>query len=425
MSRVNGKSAHEWIEENHPQNGEWIVYYKKGTDEDVTLDPEESDGKRWHFKYKNGVKINYSYGWYRDGTLKQVKYWIDGKRHGPLVRYYQNGQINDEFHYKNDVKHGTQTSYNTYGFCERGSAEYKDGELIRYSIPSLHNENKKDHPQIKNAKVSYILVWSDTNTMNRNNSENYNVNVKVNIALLQHTHILINQILKQNPHEILVMDNEGNFPKHHDDRVRVIPSYQSVGYLDGERPAWLEQITIDDYINDTNQDTDFNAAKSTAMAYNHGIIEATGDYYVLQHNDTLYLNDFDIKDAIIELEKESYAYITIDKKPPKDTSPKGYDYFADCYWFLCRKDFYSSNDIWVDWNRGDNNHLATITCKDTHQRYLHLPGFFENHEHIRRDFNKLYGYTHKQGNVHTFNDKPFILHLKGGTGLYRILEEKR
>ena len=45
MSRVNGKSAHEWIEENHPQNGEWIVYYKKGTDEDVTLDPEESDGK--------------------------------------------------------------------------------------------------------------------------------------------------------------------------------------------------------------------------------------------------------------------------------------------------------------------------------------------------------------------------------------------
>ena len=31
MSRVNGKSAHEWIEENHPQDGEWIVYYKKGT----------------------------------------------------------------------------------------------------------------------------------------------------------------------------------------------------------------------------------------------------------------------------------------------------------------------------------------------------------------------------------------------------------
>ena len=90
---------------------------KKGTAaENVTLDPEESDGKRWQFKYKDGVKINHSYGWYRDGTLKQVKYWIDGKRHGELIRYYQNGKINDHFHYKNGVKHGTQVSYNKYGF---------------------------------------------------------------------------------------------------------------------------------------------------------------------------------------------------------------------------------------------------------------------------------------------------------------------
>ncbi len=424
MSRVNGKSAHEWIEKNHPQDGEWIVYYKKGTAEDVTLDPEESDGKRWQFKYKNGVKINHSYGWYRDGTLKQVKYWIDGKKHGELFRYYQNGQINDHFNYKNGVKHGLQTSYNQYGFCERGSAEYVDGEFKRYSIPSLHDKDKKDHPHIKNAKVSYILVWADTNTMNRNDSKNYNVDEKINIALLQHTHILINQILKQNPHEILIMDNEGNFPKHPDDKVRVIPSYQSVGYIKKNspyNPLWLDQINISDY----TEDKHFDAAKSTAMAYNHGIIEATGDYYVLQHNDTLYLNNFDIKDAIIELEKENYAYITIDKKPPKQKEYKKYEYFADCYWFLCRKDFYSSNDIWVDWVRGDNNHLATITCKDTHQRYLHLPGFFENNEHTREDFNNSYGYTHNKGNIHIFNDKPFILHLKGGTGLYRILKDRR
>ena len=46
--------------------------------------------------------------------------------------------------------------------------------------------------------------------------------------------------------KILIMDNEGNFPKHHDNRVKVIPSYQSVGYLDGERPAWLDKINIGD-----------------------------------------------------------------------------------------------------------------------------------------------------------------------------------
>tara|TARA_B100000029_G_scaffold497421_1_gene565001 strand:- start:1614 stop:2468 length:855 start_codon:yes stop_codon:yes gene_type:complete len=269
-------------------------------------------------------------------------------------------------------------------------------------------------------KVSYILVWSDTNTMNRNDSKDYNIDEKVNQELLRHTLHLIDQILEINPHEILIMDNEGNFPKHEDNRVRVIPSYQSVGYLDGDRPTWLEQITIDDYY----EDTYFSAAKSTAMAYNHGIIESNGDYLVLQHNDTLYIDNV-IEKQIELLEEENYEYITIDKKPPKNTSPKGYDYFADCYWFLCRGDFYSKHNIWVDWKRGDNNHLATITCKDKGLKYLHLPGFFETKEHKREDFNKSHGYTRKHGNVHTFNDKPFLIHRKGGTGLYRILEEKR
>ena len=126
------------------------------------------------------------------------------------------------------------------------------------------------------SKVSYILVWSDTNTMNRTDSESYEVNEKVNTALLKHTLSLIDQILKLNPHEILIMDNEGNFPKHENPLVKVIPSYQSVGYFDNDRPKWLDKINISDYCEDDN----FNAAKSTAMAYNHGIIKSSGDYLV-------------------------------------------------------------------------------------------------------------------------------------------------
>ena len=79
----------------------------------------------------------------------------------------------------------------------------------------------------------------------------------------------------------------------------------------------------------------------------------------------------------------------------------------------------------MDWIRGDNNHLATITCKDTNQNYLHLPGFFENDEHEKELFNSQYEYTYDMGNLHTFEDKPFIIHLKGGTGLYRILKDYR
>ena len=273
------------------------------------------------------------------------------------------------------------------------------------------------------SKVSYILVWSDTNTMNRNDSKNYNVDEKVNQELLRHTLHLIDQILEMNPHEILVMDNEGNFPKHKNKLVKIIPSYQSVGYVKKDspyNPLWLEQITIDDY----TEDTDFNAAKSTAMAYNHGIIEASGDYLVLQHNDTLYLDNF-VEEQIELLEKENYEYITIDKKQVKFEELKKYEYFADCYWFLCRKDFYSKHNIWVDWIRGDNNHLATITCKDKGLKYLHLPGFYGTNETNKVDFFKKYNYNTNEGRLHTFNSKPFLIHRKGGTGLYRILEEKR
>jgi hypothetical protein len=275
-------------------------------------------------------------------------------------------------------------------------------------------------------KVSYILVWSDTNTMNRNDSKYYSVNERDNKALLKHTLDLIDQILELNPHEILVMDNEGNFPKHHDDKVRVIPSYQSVGYLDGERPKWLDKINIEDYKEDIN----FNAAKSTAMAYNHGLTLVSGDYLIIQHNDTKYLfenysSNKVIKDAIELLESKNYEYITIDKKPVKHKEYEKYEYFADCYWFLCRKDFYSKHNIWVDWIRGDNNHLATITCKDKGLKYLHLPGHFETYETDRFEFNNKYFFEVGCGNLHTLNDRPFLIHRKGGTGLNRIHKENR
>tara|TARA_R110001583_G_scaffold187272_1_gene348418 strand:- start:202 stop:1011 length:810 start_codon:yes stop_codon:yes gene_type:complete len=268
-------------------------------------------------------------------------------------------------------------------------------------------------------KVSYILVWADTNSLNRIDPTNYETNTKVDNVLLRHTLELIEQILEMNPHEILIMDNEGNFPKHKNPLVKVIPSYQSYD-LSKERPDWLDEITIEDYYEDIHM----NHAKCLAMAYNHGIIESSGDYLILQHNDTLYIDNF-TEEQIELLEEENYEYITIDKKQVKFKELEKYEYFADCYWFLCRKDFYYKHNIWVDWIRGDNNHLATITCKDKGLKYLHLPGFYGTKETNKREFFKKYNYNTNEGRLHTFNNKPFLIHRKGGTGLHRILEEKR
>ena len=87
--------------------------------------------------------------------------------------------------------------------------------------------------------------------MHRNDSSCYDVNEKVNKALLKHTLDLIDQILELNPHEILIMDNEGDFPQHKNPLVKAVLSYQSVGYLDGKRPEWLDKIKLEEYKEDT------------------------------------------------------------------------------------------------------------------------------------------------------------------------------
>lgn len=423
MSKVNGKkSAHEWIEKHKPENGWFRIYWPKmGTNEPIW---NEEDGSclRWEWKYDDGKRADgISKGWHRDGTLKQIKHYKDGVKHGELIRYYTNGQINDHFFYKDGKRHGTFTSYFNTGEC-RGQGVYNNGVFEKYTIKT----KIKPTFGIKH-KVSYIIVWSDTNTLNRTDPKCHSVITElINKKLMSHTLSLVDQILALNPHEILIMDNEGNFPKHENSLVKVIPSYQSVGYLDGERPEWLDKINIVDY----RDDRDFSAAKSTAMAYNHGLTIATGDYLVLQHNDTEYLFDTYsekevIHDAIDLLERENYEYITIDRKPVKKEEYSKYEYFADCYWFLCRKDFYFKHNIWVDWIRGDNNHLATITCYDKGLKYLHLPGFYETYETDKKVFFDKYNFKNIFGQLHTLNDIPFLIHFKGGTGLYRILKENR
>ena len=408
MSLVNGKSAYEWIEKHKPENGWFRVYYEDSLEhETATITPGKQ--LRWEWEYKDGKRADgVSKGWYPKGNIKQIKHYKNGVKHGKLIRYYNDGQVLDDFNYKNGLRHGTLKTYFTNGEIMKHSI-WDNGELVKHKI---HTDDVN--------KISYILVWADTSSLNRIDPNHYEKNKKVDDELLKHTLELIQQILEMNPHEILIMDNEGNFPKQDNPLIKVIPSYQTYDFSK-ERPDWLDKITIDDYY----EDKKMNHAKCLAMAYNHGIIESSGDYLVLQHNDTKYLPNFSMRDMLVELISKDYEYITIDKKPVKFEEFSDYEYFADCYWFLCRKDFYSKHNIWVDWIRGDNNHLATITCKDKGLKYLHLPGFFENDEHDKYDFNKKYGYDSKDGNVHIFNDKPFIIHRKGGTGLHRVLEEKR
>ena len=49
MSKINGKPADVWIEENHPENGLFRVYWKDVVNWDeggLTFNPDEGEGLR-------------------------------------------------------------------------------------------------------------------------------------------------------------------------------------------------------------------------------------------------------------------------------------------------------------------------------------------------------------------------------------------
>lgn len=273
-------------------------------------------------------------------------------------------------------------------------------------------------------KVSFIIVTSSTKSLADFDKKSWpdkdeHLDNKINL----HTNKLINQILSfQIEKEIIVVDNTGDFKQTvFSNEIRVVEGYYS-HFKKGTYKTELS-IPIQDWLPSEPDHT-----LSASMNYNIGLNNCTGDYIIMQHNDTEYLfNDYGsdnmIMDAITLLEDGKLEYITVDKKSPKDTSPKHIQYFSDCYWFLCRKEFYRDNNIWVDWSRGDTNHLATIFCIDNKLNYLHLPGYYESGIDLEkkawRKFNKLAGYP-GEVNIHYLNSKPFLLHIKGGTGLKGI-----
>ena len=294
-------------------------------------------------------------------------------------------------------------------------------------------------------KVTFVIVYSSLNTP----TKLYTNDLEVTDVIVQHTKGLLSQFAEiKIDKEIILVDNTGDFDKEFrvpDMKVVLGPQY------------FLERnltVPYDWYNSDNIKDLQIsghnhNHAAFASMGFQAGVEEATGDYIIMQHNDTKYLFNYYsgatvIQDSIKLLEDNKYAYITVDKKPRKETEPltaenvPDIEYFADCYWFLCRRNFYRDNHIHVDWTRGDTNHLATIKCAQTNQKYLHLPGYYEIQEFRDPEWVKnlqtkyplllskgknIHTLYNKGQNIHTLYDIPFLVHVKGGTGLGRKIIE--
>ena len=59
MSEIDGIGAPDWIRENHPENDLFKVYWKNIVGDHnggVTFDPEEGEGLRYEWYYKDNKK---------------------------------------------------------------------------------------------------------------------------------------------------------------------------------------------------------------------------------------------------------------------------------------------------------------------------------------------------------------------------------
>lgn len=225
----------------------------------------------------------------------------------------------------------------------------------------------------------------------------------------------INKKIKTNK-EIILVDNTNTFPNIKLPNLRIIPGYQSIDCTKKQHQE----------LNDFNIDNFSNQSMWASMAYNIGIKHAKGDYIILQHNDIFYHTDL-IGSLIDEMSDKKYGYISADFKKISltayasnkefvETHVKdikinytngGYVEtkdigFADCYFFLAKKDFFKI--YYVDWSWGDSNHGATVKCIEEKQKFLHLGPFYDN-----PNFK-----TDKSSRDYYFDDIKFITHLKGG-----------
>lgn len=281
-------------------------------------------------------------------------------------------------------------------------------------------------------KVSFIIVFATTQrTQLTVKDETYPNDGELDRLIVQDTKNILRQIQSiPIDKEIILVDNTGDFPNEFNlPDLKVIEGIQNLFLKDkGIYFDWFEKIPS---LTKKGNLKDFHANHTafTSLAYQQGLEEAQGEYIIMQHNDTEYLFKYYsaesiIYDAINYIENKKLSYLTVDKKPPKQSSPKGIDYFADCYWFLCRRDFYDSNNIHIDWDLGDTNYLATATCVEKGLSYEHLPGFYEgkvikdaNNTAEWKDnlFKKYPELLPLSVNIHTFDNIPFLLHVKGGT----------
>ena len=143
MSAINGKRAEYWIEENHPENGLFRVYWI------ATIDPEQaycnrhtdcSGHLRYEWEYKDGKRDGISRGWYMDGSKKSLWRWKDGKRHGKWTDWFPDGKKRAEGEWREGKRIGFVFTWWDNSGHLRKEVDWDNGGYLKnyWSRESVH-----------------------------------------------------------------------------------------------------------------------------------------------------------------------------------------------------------------------------------------------------------------------------------------------
>jgi len=151
---------HEWIKNNHPENGVFRVYWwvsDNFVDDTKTSFEDMGSGLRYEWYYKDGKRADgISKSWHSNGQLRQIDTYRDGKRNGLSTRWGDRGQKLLEGNYKEGRRGGVWTRW------------YKglpDQKMIEWEYKSGKQDGKNWVYDSKKGMWAYdsilITKWND------------------------------------------------------------------------------------------------------------------------------------------------------------------------------------------------------------------------------------------------------------------------
>lgn len=181
--------------------GLMIIFLLKSCNQDNLRYEYYDDGAIKELKEYENPEDTSSYKliqYYKNGHLKRIIHFSNGKPTGKYYTYYENGQLRNETTYNDGKLHGINRIYNNKGFQVRESLYIDDEQKIfqEYLVNS-ENQTKMQCYAVNNGKAIEIgqIIFDNEGNILLPQSFYYNIEGSDTITRGQNYHFEINALI--------------------------------------------------------------------------------------------------------------------------------------------------------------------------------------------------------------------------------------